>query len=97
MWKGGGIEVFDLGVNVPPRSSSRRRGSTMPTSSACALLTTTMPNMRAVVEAVRAAGCAPGRHGRGPGDPRVRRPDRADGYAPDAGSAVDLARGLLAS
>ena len=31
MWKGGSIEVIDLGMNVRPRSSSRPPGSTRPT------------------------------------------------------------------
>jgi 5-methyltetrahydrofolate--homocysteine methyltransferase len=92
MWKGGGIEVIDLGVNVAPAAfveAAREHDAHL--IGVSALLTTTMPNMRAVVEAVRAAGLST----------RVVTPEYAaqigaDGYAPDAGSAVDLARGLLA-
>ena len=62
-----------------------------------ALLTTTMLNMRGVVEAVHAAGLgAKVVVGGAPVTPEFAAQIGADGYAPDAGSAVDLARGLLA-
>ena len=56
-----------------------------------------MPNMRGVVEAVRAAGLATKVViGGAPITPEFADQIGADGYAPDAGSAVDLARRLLA-
>ncbi len=99
MWKGGGIEVIDLGVNVPPAKfvqAAREHDAHL--IGVSALLTTTMPNMRAVVEAVRAADL-PTKVviGGAPVTPEYAAQIGADGYAPDAGSAVDLARGLLAS
>jgi 5-methyltetrahydrofolate--homocysteine methyltransferase len=98
MWKSGGIDVIDLGVNVPPtrfvEAAIEHDAAIIGVS---ALLTTTMPNMRGVVDAVRAAhlpvkvvvGGAPVT-----GDFAVQI--GADGYAPDAGAAVDLVRDLLA-
>ena len=67
MWKGGGIEVFDLGVNVSPakfvEAATEHDAHLVGVS---ALLTTTMPNMRGVVEAVKAAGIGPGSSSAGP-------------------------------
>jgi methanogenic corrinoid protein MtbC1 len=98
MWKGGGIEVFDLGVNVPPaRFVEAAREHDAHLVGISALLTTTMPNMRGVVEAVKAAGLgAKVVVGGAPVTPEFAAQIGADGYAPDAGSAVDLARSLLA-
>jgi 5-methyltetrahydrofolate--homocysteine methyltransferase len=98
MWKGGGIEVIDLGVNVTPdRFVEAAREHDAHLVGLSALLTTTMPNMRGVVEAVRAAGLsAKVVVGGAPVTPEFAAQIGADGYAPDAGSAVDLARGLLA-
>jgi 5-methyltetrahydrofolate--homocysteine methyltransferase len=98
MWKGGGIEVIDLGVNVPPqRFVDAAREHDAHLIGVSALLTTTMPNMRAVVEAVRAANLSTRVViGGAPITPEFAEQIGADGYAPDAGSAVDLARGLLA-
>jgi 5-methyltetrahydrofolate--homocysteine methyltransferase len=98
MWKGGGIEVIDLGVNVAPDAfvlAAREHDADL--IGVSALLTTTMPNMRAVVEAVRAANLSTKVViGGAPVTPEYAAQIGADGYAPDAGAAVDLARGLLA-
>jgi 5-methyltetrahydrofolate--homocysteine methyltransferase len=98
MWKGGGIEVFDLGVNVTPqRFVDAAREHDAHLIGVSALLTTTMPNMRGVVEAVRAAGITTKvLVGGAPVTPEFAAQIGADGYAPDAGAAVDVARGLLA-
>jgi 5-methyltetrahydrofolate--homocysteine methyltransferase len=98
MWKGAGIEVIDLGVNVTPAKfveAAREHDAHL--IGVSALLTTTMPNMRGVVEAVRAAGLGTKvLIGGAPVTPEYAAQIGADGYAQDAGSAVDLARGLLA-
>jgi 5-methyltetrahydrofolate--homocysteine methyltransferase len=98
MWKGGGIEVIDLGVNVAPAAfvaAAQEHDAHL--IGVSALLTTTMPNMRGVVEAVRAANLSTKVViGGAPITPEFAEQIGADGYAPDAGSAVDLARGLLA-
>ena len=98
MWKGGGIEVIDLGVNVAPaRFVEAAREHDAHLIGVSALLTTTMPNMRAVVEAVRAANLSTRVvFGGAPITPEFAAQIGADGFAPDAGSAVDLARRLLA-
>jgi 5-methyltetrahydrofolate--homocysteine methyltransferase len=97
MWKGANIEVIDLGVNVPParfvEAVKQHKPKLLGLS---ALLTTTMPAMRDIVKAVREAGLpvkiviggAPITH-------EFAREIGADGYAPDAGSAVDTAMALL--
>ena len=98
MWKGAGFEVVDLGVNVPPErfaaAAVEHRAHIVGLS---ALLTTTMPSMRAAVEAVRASG-SPAKVviGGAPTTPEFAAQIGADGFAPDAGAAVDLARRLLA-
>jgi 5-methyltetrahydrofolate--homocysteine methyltransferase len=98
MWKGGGLEVMDLGVNVPAaRFVVAAREYDAHLIGVSALLTTTMPNMRGVVEAVRGAGLATKVVvGGAPVTPELAEQIRADGYAKDAGAAVDLARDLLA-
>jgi len=98
MWKGAGFEVVDLGVNVPAErfaaAAVEHRAHIVGLS---ALLTTTMPSMRAAVEAVRASGAgAKVVIGGAPTTPEFAAQIGADGFAPDAGAAVDLARRLLA-
>ncbi len=98
MWKGAGFEVVDLGVNVPADrfvEAAREHGAQIVGLSA--LLTTTMPKMRGVVEAIRAAGLpAKVVIGGAPTTPEFAALIGADGQAPDAGAAVDLVRRLLA-
>jgi len=98
MWKGAGFEVVDLGVNVPAErfaaAAVEHRAHIVGLS---ALLTTTMPSMRVAVEAVRASGAgAKVVIGGAPTTPEFAAQIGADGFAPDAGAAVDLARRLLA-
>jgi 5-methyltetrahydrofolate--homocysteine methyltransferase len=98
LWKGAGIEVIDLGVNVTADAfvaAAREHDAQLVGLSA--LLTTTMPNMRGVIEAVRAAGLDTRVVvGGAPTTPEFAAQVGADGYAPDAGAAVDVARRLLA-
>ena len=98
MWKGAGFDVVDLGVNVSAdqfvAAATEHDADVIGLS---ALLTTTMPNMRGIVEAVRAAGLsARVVIGGAPTTPEFADQIGADGHAPDAGAAVDLVRGLLA-
>ena len=80
MLKGAGFEVIDLGHDVAPEAfvdAAVREGATLIGMSA--LLTTTMPRMRDVVELVQAA--RPRRagahdHRRGAGERRLRARDR---------------------
>ena len=97
MWRGANIEVIDLGVNVRPvkfvEAVQRHQPKLLGLS---ALLTTTMPAMRDTVKAVREAGLAVKVViGGAPVTQEYAREIGADGYSPDAGSAVDMAMELL--
>ncbi len=98
MLKGAAIAVVDLGVNVPAQrfvDAAREHDARLIGLSA--LLTTTMPNMRKVVEAIKASSLnTKVMIGGAPTTPEFAQQIGADGFAPDAGSAVDLAKSLLA-
>ncbi len=98
MLKGAAIAVVDLGVNVPAeRFVAAAREHDARLIGLSALLTTTMPNMRKVVEAIKASGLnTKVMIGGAPTTPEFAEQIGADGFAPDAGSAVDLAKSLLA-
>jgi 5-methyltetrahydrofolate--homocysteine methyltransferase len=97
MWKGANIEVIDLGTNIAPEqfvAAIREHHAQIVGISA--LLTTTMVGMRDVVAAIRAANLGDIKVviGGAPVTPEFATQIGADGYAPDAASAADLARGL---
>ena len=98
MWKGANIEVVDLGTNVSPEqfvAGAREHGATLVGVSA--LLTTTMVGMRDVVAAVRAAGLPDVKVfvGGAPVTAEYAASIGADGYAPDAATAVDVAKAAV--
>jgi 5-methyltetrahydrofolate--homocysteine methyltransferase len=97
MWKGANIEVIDLGVNVPPAKFVEAIKQHKPKLvGLSALLTTTMPAMRDTVKAIREAGLAVKIViGGAPITHEFAREIGADGYSPDAGSAVDTAMALV--
>jgi len=99
MLEGAGFQVIDLGVDVSPdkfvETVKERRSHVVAMS---ALLTTTMPSMKATIEALKEAGLQGEVKvlvGGAPLTQRYADETRADGYAPDAASAVDKARELL--
>jgi len=100
MWKGANIEVIDLGTNVSAErfaEAAKEHGAHLVGISA--LLTTTMIGMKDVVDAIRAADM-PGVKviiGGAPVTAEFAREIGADGYAPDAGTAVDVAQAALRS
>ena len=97
MWKGANIEVIDLGANVAAGTFVEAVRQHQPQLlGLSALLTTTMPAMRNTVKAVREAGL-PVKVviGGAPVTAEFAREIGADGYSPDAGSAVDTALALL--
>lgn len=98
MLEGGGIKVVDLGIDVPPEKfveGAKTHNATL--IGVSALLTTTMTNMKAVVDAVKASGInAKVMIGGAPVTQAFSDEIKADGYAPDAASAADLAKSLLA-
>ncbi len=97
--QGGGFEVIDLGADVPPErfvaAVVDHRADVIGLS---ALLTTTMLQMRATVQALEHAGV---RHavkvivGGAPVTKRFADEIGADGYADNAAAAVALARRLM--
>lgn len=98
MLKGANFGVVDAGTNVPPEkfieAVKEHKASVLALS---ALLTTTMPAMKATVETVRAAGLKDVKImiGGAPVTQDYANEIGADGYSSDAASAVDLALRLL--
>ena len=98
MWKGANFAVVDLGTNVAAErfvSAAREHGARIVGVSA--LLTTTMVGMKDVVTAIRAAGLGDVRVivGGAPVTADFAAAIGADGYAPDAASAVAVARSVV--
>ncbi len=99
MLEGASFEILDLGSDVPAEkfvAAVTEQGADMICMSA--LLTTTMPNMRTTLEALKAAGVRDRVKvmvGGAPVTEGWAREIGADGYAPDASRAVALARSLV--
>lgn len=98
MWKGANFGVVDLGTNVAPEkfvAAAKEHNAQLIGLSA--LLTTTMPAMKTTVDAVRAAGLTAAKVlvGGAPVTQEYADEIGADGFAPDAASAVDVARRLV--
>jgi 5-methyltetrahydrofolate--homocysteine methyltransferase len=98
MWKGANFGVVDLGTNVPAErfvKAAAESGAKLIGLSA--LLTTTMPAMRDTVVQLRAAGLADVKIvvGGAPVTQQFACDIGADGFAPDAASAVEVARKLV--
>ncbi len=98
MLKGGGFQVEDLGVDVAPDVFAKKAKETGAHIIALsALLTTTMPQMKTVVDEIaKASGGAKIMVGGAPLTQAYADEIGASGYAPDAASAVDLANKLVA-
>jgi len=99
MLKGAGFEIFDLGNDVAPEkfvaAAQKENAQVIGLS---ALLTTTMPGMRKVVDLLKEKGLA-GRVkviiGGAPVTDEFRREIGADAYGYDAASAVDKVKQLF--
>ncbi len=98
MLKGAGFEVIDLGVDVTPEkfaAEAKAKGVNLIGMSA--LLTTTMPGMEKTIKALKEAGVtAKIMVGGAPVTQSFADKVGANGYAPDAASAVDTAKKLVA-
>ncbi len=100
MLEGAGFEIVDVGVDCPPErivTAVKEHGARLVCLSA--LLTTTMPAMRDTIVALDAAGLRPRVGvlvGGAPLTQAYADEIGADGYAPDAASAVDKAKEVLA-
>jgi 5-methyltetrahydrofolate--homocysteine methyltransferase len=98
MLKGSGYKIFDLGADVSPEKFvAAARDHKADVVAISALLTTTMVQMKGVVQAVREAGLTiPVIVGGAPLTQEFADQIGARGYAPDAASAVDIVNKLLA-
>ncbi len=99
MLEGAGFKVVDLGVDVSPEQFVQAgKDNSANVIAMSALLTTTMGGMRDTVEALEQAGMRNNMRvmiGGAPVTQSYADEIRADGYAPDAASAVDKAKQLL--
>ncbi len=99
MLEGAGFEILDLGVDVTPEKfvdAAANQGVDIIAMSA--LLTTTMPNMKATVEALKAAGVRDKVKvmiGGAPVTDAYAAEIGADGYGADASRAVAAAKQLM--
>ena len=101
MLEGAGFEVIDLGVDVgPDKFIAEAQAKKAGLIALSALLTTTMPHMRSVVEELKKVGA----HGQikvivggAPLTQRYADEIGADGYSDNANGAVALARRLVAA
>ena len=101
MLEGAGFEIVDLGVDVAPEKfidAVVNQGVNIVAMSA--LLTTTMPNMKSTLEAIKEAGVRDKVKimvGGAPVTDAYAKEIGADGYAADASRAVTLAKSLVAA
>jgi len=98
MLEGAGFQTIDLGTDVKPEEFVAAVREHQPQLlGMSALLTTTMPGMKATIEALEEAGLRDAVKvmvGGAPVTAAFAEEIRADAYAPDAASAVDVARSL---
>ena len=99
MLEGGGFEVVDLGVDVSPEKfaeAAKEQAGTVVAMSA--LLTTTMPQMKSVIDKLETEGL---RHtskvmiGGAPVTDEFAKKIGADGYSDNASAAVTLAKSFF--
>jgi 5-methyltetrahydrofolate--homocysteine methyltransferase len=99
MLEGAGFEVIDLGTDVGPEKFGEAVRTHQPQLvGMSALLTTTMQNMKATLEALEDMGVRSTVKvmvGGAPLTDTFAKEIGADGYAPDASRAVTLAKSLL--
>jgi 5-methyltetrahydrofolate--homocysteine methyltransferase len=97
MLKGAGFDVIDLGIDIAPDVFvEKAKATATPLIGMSSLLTTTMPALDKTLKAMKAAGItAKIMIGGAPVTQGYADKIGADGYAPDAASAVDVAKKLL--
>jgi 5-methyltetrahydrofolate--homocysteine methyltransferase len=98
MLQGGGFRVVDIGIDVDAETFvEKAQAEDADVVALSALLTTTMPQMKSVMDALEEAGLETATMiGGAPVTQEYADEIGASGYAPDAASAVDLARELVA-
>jgi len=99
MLEGGGFEVVDLGIDVPGEKFIEAIHQHQPqVVGMSALLTTTMKEMKNTIQAIEWAGLRKQVKtivGGAPLTEKFAREIGADGYAPDAATAVDVTKSLV--
>ena len=99
MFKGAGFEIVDLGVDVPKEKFLENIQQESPRLvGISALLTTVLPNVAEAVDFLISSGVnKPCKIliGGAPVTPEFARDTGADDYAPDAGSAIQIAKRLI--
>jgi 5-methyltetrahydrofolate--homocysteine methyltransferase len=99
MLEGAAFEIVDLGTDVSPEKFVEAVKVHQPAVvGLSALLTTTMPNMKTTIEALKAAGVRDQVKviiGGAPVTEAYARDIGADGFAPDASRAVALTKSLV--
>ena len=99
MLEGGGYDVVDLGVDIPAEKYIEAiKKNKIKVIGLSALLTTTMPGMKDIIDALKADPETAGTKVMVGGAPLTQEyadSIGADGYAPDSASAVDLADKLM--
>jgi 5-methyltetrahydrofolate--homocysteine methyltransferase len=97
MLEGAGFEILDLGTDVDPEKFVAAADQ-VDVVALSALLTTTMPNMKVTIEALKSSG----KRGKvkviiggAPVTEAYAQQIGADGYAPDASRAVSMTKALL--
>jgi len=97
MLKGGGFKVVDLGIDCAPEKFVKAAQEGAKIIGMSALLTTTMPQMEVTIKALKEAGLEDVKVmvGGAPVTQKYADEINADGYAPDAATAVDKAKELL--
>lgn len=98
MWRGANFKVVDLGTNVTPEKfAEAAKEHHADVVGLSALLTTTMPAMKAATATIKQVNGAAVKVviGGAPVTNEYALEIGADGYAPDAASAVDLVRSLV--
>ena len=101
MLEGAGFEIIDLATDVPPTGFVDAVKEHKPSIVAMsALLTTTMMAMKSTIEALVEAGVRDNVKimvGGAPVTERFAKEIGADGFAPEAASATDVAKNLVAA
>lgn len=99
MMEGAGFETIDLGTDVHPDTFVDTAKKYQPRIiGMSALLTTTMPHMKTTIDALESAGLRSAVKvmvGGAPVTASFADQIGADAYAPDAATAVDMARNLI--
>jgi 5-methyltetrahydrofolate--homocysteine methyltransferase len=98
MLEGAGFQVTDLGVDVPPEKFIQAVNDGVQIIGMSAMLTTTMPSMKATIDALKAAGVREKVKvivGGAPLTQSYADQIGADGFSKDASAAVRKAKELL--